>query len=373
MKKILVILIVTASFLVTGAAFAETYPEGMVSYWKFDDCTAVDSVGVNNGTISGATCTTGRVGEALWFSGYDYVVVSDHESLNPSYITVEAWVYPTNYGYVRAFVTKKYHSGWAPPWFTYQISFFGYDPNANSAVRVNYDYAEHRIRSTNPLLINAWNHVAGTYDGETLKIYINGNLEGENTAPSGPIDSQPTPLYIGHVQGTNNYFYGKIDEVAIYNRALTGDEIQQHYQNGLNGQGYELPSVTQLNCIGFEPPMAAGPVTVKKNRALPHKANLLDADGLPVTDADIAAPPVIQVLYQSGTGEAAIDVTDDALAAGEGTEGNQFICTEDEKWQFNLKTKNYSASGTYTVSMQSGDETEYGIVEPMCEATFVIK
>jgi hypothetical protein len=154
---------------------------------------------------------------------------------------------------------------------------------------------------------------------------------------------------------------------------LTGDEIQQHYQNGLNGQGYELPSVTQLNCIGFEPPMAAGPVTVKKNRALPHKANLLDADGLPVTDADIAAPPVIQVLYQSGTGEAAIDVTDDALAAGEGTEGNQFICTEDEKWQFNLKTKNYSASGTYTVSMQSGDETEYGIVEPMCEATFVIK
>jgi streptogramin lyase len=137
-------------------------------------------------------------------------------------------------------------------------------------------------------------------------------------------------------------------------------------------QKFSPPLVPQLGCVGFDPPMAAGPVTVKKNRALPHKAHLFDADGLPVTDADIAAPPVIQVLYESGTGEAAIDVTDDALAAGEGTDGNQFVCTEDGKWQFNLKTKNYTASGTYTVTMESGDKLEY-VIDPKCEASFVIK
>ena len=57
MKKILVILIVTASFLITGTVFAQVYPEGMISYWKFDEgngTTANDSAGSSNGSIQGA-------------------------------------------------------------------------------------------------------------------------------------------------------------------------------------------------------------------------------------------------------------------------------------------------------------------------------
>jgi hypothetical protein len=125
------------------------------------------------------------------------------------------------------------------------------------------------------------------------------------------------------------------------------------------------------SCSGFEPPMATGPVTVEKNRALPHKAQLFDSEGFSVTDADIAAPPVIQVLFDSGTGIESVDVTDDALPSGVGTEGNQFVYTEDYMWQFNLKIKNYTASGTYTVTMEPGDESY--TIDPVCEATFVIK
>ena len=116
--------------------------------------------------------------------------------------------------------------------------------------------------------------------------------------------------------------------------------------------------------------MAGGPVKVKKNRVLPHKAQLFDPDGMEVTELDLDTPPVIQVMHDSGTGSAS-DVTDDALPAGQGTEGNQFYFDFSGKWQFNLKTKNYSAPGTYHVTMISGDLAAYDI-SPMCEATFVI-
>jgi hypothetical protein len=129
-------------------------------------------------------------------------------------------------------------------------------------------------------------------------------------------------------------------------------------------------SNNDLSCIGFEPPMDQGPVTVKKSRALPLKAMLADTSGNLLTDTQLGAPPVIQVVFTPVIGPAA-DVTEQALSAGAGTEGNQFTFGGG-KWQYNLLTKNYTASGTYTVSMVSGDPAEYSIA-PTCMAQFVIQ
>ena len=129
-------------------------------------------------------------------------------------------------------------------------------------------------------------------------------------------------------------------------------------------------AVPSLSCQGFEPPMDAGLVTVKKSRALPLKAQLFDNGNL-ITDADITAPPVIQVIYTSTGGGSPTDVTDDAVPAGQGTDGNQFAFNID-KWQFNLKTKNYTVAGIYTVTMVSGDDAEY-VVDPNCIATFAVE
>jgi hypothetical protein len=85
---------------------------------------------------------------------------------------------------------------------------------------------------------------------------------------------------------------------------------------------------------------------------------------------DIIALPVIQVFFASGVGPA-VDVTDQALSAGQGTPGNQFVFSG-SKWQFNLETKNYTAAGTYTITMASGDSDEYTI-NPTCTAQFVIE
>ncbi len=131
------------------------------------------------------------------------------------------------------------------------------------------------------------------------------------------------------------------------------------------------PIAPKVSCLGFEPPLAAGPVTVKGNRALPFKAQLLDGDGNPVTDLDMSAPPVIQVWYEYGMPDAD-DVTGEALPAGQSSEGNQFFFDSDQRWHYNLKTKNYSALGTYTVLMDSGDASEY-VIEPTCTGQFVVK
>jgi hypothetical protein len=115
--------------------------------------------------------------------------------------------------------------------------------------------------------------------------------------------------------------------------------------------------------------MNDGAVRVPKNRALPHKAVIVDADGFQITPAEISASPVIQVVF-NGKAVPAEDVTDDALFAGQGTAGNQFVFTDEEKWQFNLKTDNYTQKGTYKLTMVSSDPSEY-VIDPTCEALFV--
>ena len=132
-----------------------------------------------------------------------------------------------------------------------------------------------------------------------------------------------------------------------------------------------LHPVPSYSCSGFQSPLANGTVKVKKNRVIPVKAQLFN-DTQMMTDADIVSPPAIQVTYQSSLESDAVDVTDEAYAVGFGTEGNAFeYNVADECWQFNLKTKNYTASGTYTITMKSGDETEYLV--DTCEAQFVIE
>jgi hypothetical protein len=129
-------------------------------------------------------------------------------------------------------------------------------------------------------------------------------------------------------------------------------------------------SAPTFSCVGFEPPMAVGPVTVRGNRAMPLKAVVVDSDGFEISDLDVSAPPVIQVAFEGIGGSSVVDVTGDAVPVGMGTDGNEFEYNlADGVWQFNLKTKNYTAEGTYTITMVSGDASEYTI-DPACQAAF---
>ncbi|MEN8179574.1 MAG: hypothetical protein ABFS39_13295, partial [Pseudomonadota bacterium] len=111
-------------------------------------------------------------------------------------------------------------------------------------------------------------------------------------------------------------------------RALQDLNIQKLYTNAAT-----WACISRIiEGVGFEAPLDQGPVLVNKHRVLPMKAELLE-EGLPVTDLDIVAPPVIEVVFSSATPpNDPIDVTDDALTAGLGTDGNQFVFTDESKW-----------------------------------------
>jgi hypothetical protein len=78
---------------------------------------------------------------------------------------------------------------------------------------------------TETLLVNTWTHLASTYDGTTLRLYVNG-VQVISRAQTGPIVVSGNPLQIGGDTFYSQYFQGKIDEVRIYNSALSGSQIR---------------------------------------------------------------------------------------------------------------------------------------------------
>ena len=213
------------------------YIPGMVSYWKFDEGsgnTAADSADLNPGALPTApntpTWTTGQVNGALDFGGDDYVEVPLPTNPNLAItdeIAIEAWIKPADVSGYCTILSRYYTYGYYLRIWNGQIAFFARGFSLSAAI----------IQADN------WYHIAGTYDGTVQKIYVNGVLV--RSAPfTGPIQP-PTvtpPLVIGawgDNLGTHDlYFKGIIDEVAIYDRALTRTEIQQHYQNSLRGLQY---------------------------------------------------------------------------------------------------------------------------------------
>ena len=78
----------------------------------------------------------------------------------------------------------------------------------------------------NPIPLNTWSHLAATYDGQTLRLYVNGVQVG-SAAANGTVRKTTYPLFIGRESLYDNHFAGTLDEVQIYDHALTTAEIQQ--------------------------------------------------------------------------------------------------------------------------------------------------
>lgn len=252
-KNILLFCVVGAmvSAFTTVRATAQVFTPGMVSYWKLDEGSgtmAYDSVGDNHGTIYGATWTPGMVGNALSFDGIDdYVEVLDSPSLDINdQITIEVWVYP--FSDVTVGPPRIVSKGGEGPRVGYELTWDW----GNKFALVLWE--PYRPLFGPPYSKNQWYHVVGTFDGSTQKLYVNGELVGQQTVPAG-IPVNDFNLFIGRAEGGYGwptcYFDGIIDEVAIYNRPLAAEEIQQHYQNGLSGLGYYVIELLPFADLSF--------------------------------------------------------------------------------------------------------------------------
>jgi hypothetical protein len=145
---------------------------------------------------------------------------------------------------------------------------------------------------------------------------------------------------------------------------------------------YRLQQVPGYKCVGFSPPVADSPLRLRRNQAIPLRAELQDADGVPITGDDLAFtnPPVVQAWYYSenpndpNNTEEPLDYSGDVLPMGEADKGNQFYFVETDTgyWQFILDGRVWSASGWYQVMMDSGSYSDY-MIAPTCMAQFVIE
>ncbi|MCF6153373.1 MAG: hypothetical protein E3K38_14040 [Candidatus Kuenenia stuttgartiensis] len=194
----------------------------------------------NNGTVNGAVFSSGKSGTGLSFDGADdYVSIP---SMNYDEISVTAWFYKNQNDTTNA---DAIFGGWK--WNSdiqknegFDIRFYKTTPDTIDFCLVTEDTSGTRTRMTasNNLgdSTGAWYHVACTYNQSTgeQKLYINGALVKTENHPAG---NKITPLStysdmrIGHSRVNKGYFNGKIDEVCIYNHALSDQEVQNLYNS----------------------------------------------------------------------------------------------------------------------------------------------
>ena len=178
----------------TPAALAQNLT-GLVSAYSFNEGTGTVVTDVsgnsNNGTISNGTWSaSGKYGAALSFNGStSRVDIPDSASLDlTTGLTMEAWVRPTTLSAWRAVLMKEQTGG-----LVYGL-YANSDTNRPSAhVFIG---AENDTRGTAKLAVNTWTHLAATYDGSVLRLYVNGAQVSTRTI-GGNILTSTSPLRIG--------------------------------------------------------------------------------------------------------------------------------------------------------------------------------
>ena len=230
---------------------------GHLSIYRMDDSTVgvyhmngswEDSSGLgNHGTSRGASFSGDAfLGEyAGWFDGRSYVDLGNGPSLDiRDSVTIEAWIKPESTTGIQFVVGRPYSesSTWDPPWVGWHIGMRG----NSMGVWLNIDGID-REYSAGTISPGRWHHIAMTFDGTWRRAYVNGVNVYVSNAYSGSMTFDGNPHTVIGVRSSTakgEYYRGLVDEVAIWNRALSADEIREHYERGiLLRENPPLPSI----------------------------------------------------------------------------------------------------------------------------------
>jgi hypothetical protein len=227
---------------------------GLVGYWPFCGNANDESGNGNDGTVNGATLTEDRFGVAnsaysFQSSNNNYISVQTSPSLEAQYaVSVSAWVYVTNANSWNQIVCKRFQNG---PFYESSYILLESGPGVFNQ---NFEKYSFRIKSENfedgppisdSLNVNSWHLLTGTYDGASISIYYDGNLISQ-IPKTGEINYSNLPLYFGTTGYEGQYYSGLLDDIGIWNRALSADEVQQLYTlNACTFTVYDTVTVTQ--------------------------------------------------------------------------------------------------------------------------------
>ena len=224
-------------------------PPGLVSWWRGEptaSATVLDSIDGNNGVFFTGTVAApvsytpeGEVGGAFAFDGTNYVQVPAAPGLQPPQVTLEAWVFPA----VLSATFQTVISCGSPnvPSGAWWLGLLNGLPQFGSSSSV-------LLAGTAAIPLNAWTHLAATFDGTTQVMFVNGS-QVASQATSGPLvyGAPPLPVTMGaawQANGPASLFTGRIDEVSLYQRALAPAEIAGIVAAGPAGKSTTGPYIT---------------------------------------------------------------------------------------------------------------------------------
>jgi hypothetical protein len=254
-----------------------TLTTGLVGYWPFCGNANDASGNGNNGTVNGPILTTDRFGNAN--SAYSFDGVNDLISTPRAHLgtfSTSAWIQASN-----TTCNKPILDAYNGSWELYsdcqngQLSFIMWNNLGYTYYSTNFN-----------LNVNTWIHVACVYTSSQIKVYVNGVLiTTQTTTPVLPISGT---LNIGaSISGSPQYFAGKLDDIGIWNRALTANEIQQLYTQGQATYSWSPGGATTPSITVSPTATTTYTCTITQNGATTTQSQTITVNPLPTVNAGV--------------------------------------------------------------------------------------
>jgi len=329
---------------------------GLVSYWKFDS-DATDSVLSNDGTVTGAVNEAGKINNGYTFAGSEQIVVSHDSSLSlDSSFSLSFWYYRAS----NPASTESLLEKWTSTGTRNYLAYVGTDGRLvfqiKDASTVSYVITDNAVSNGN------FNHIVmiRNVSSDRLQVFVNGVEDAtpvEDTTTGTIVNT--VDLQIGRRSTGVQYMTGKLDEIGIWSKALTTDEITELY-NSNNGLSYPFPTSSSAFIVTGN--------NTYNNSVLTHLNITIDGVTYTTTNGTINTPilqnstqlhnftivspnhfPITESLYNitaNGNYEAQMFQTDVSIACFEYITNNTLSCDESNLINYNAGTYNITGNVT---------------------------
>jgi len=224
----------------------ENCPNELVHFWKFEESSSpfIDTEGSNTLMGDSIQKTNGRIGEGISFKNQEMINTLFDSTFNWAIDTsfaIEFWMKDSTISTTNEVIIGRDDaantSGRNVHWW------IGVQNNGHASFNLRDNNRNGSGISGNTLIADGnWHHIAVVRDHNTDEnyLYIDGQLDGQFSFNfTGSFSAVNTPINVGYLNLSPFYYYtGDLDELAVYNSALSANDVQRHYQNGLNGRNY---------------------------------------------------------------------------------------------------------------------------------------
>lgn len=215
------------------------FRSGLVAFYTLDGEATDHTVLNHDGTVSGALVSASSMkGSSYYFDGADdYIELADSTYLRlTSGGTIMAWIYPISLG-ESSFgrIVDKSTTTSATNGYLFSMA-------TNNRLELDINGSTIMLTPTNAISLNTWQHVAVTFNGTTARMFVNGSNVASSTSAALPPNVSGIVRIGTRASATDRSYYGYIDELSIWSRALATSEISEIYNSG----------VVNRSLIGFE-------------------------------------------------------------------------------------------------------------------------